>query len=274
MSTMNTPPLQKNSANANNKNTTAAVSPDDEKVMTLDNIRLLMKDQQEDLIGLPERTKTHTFQGWSSLWFRNYEHAAACKSAFNKQFINVKLGITPSAKKYSRPAGSNNKKRKVSPPAREPRRTSRRIAKEKAPEPLPLPEDGAPKIKKTPTNNKVRKSVKAYTFIAKLSDKQMEKLSKFCSGSWMEQFESYLDDVEQISVANKRNVMRQVGVLVNGQPMFYKHWKRGVFFNSKRIKIHLGMDLVQVLDDAEEFEMTHGRDLGNGTFCRVIFCAG
>lgn len=90
----------------------------------------------------------------------------------------------------------------------------------------------------------------------------------------MEQFESYLDDVEQISVANKRNVMRQVGVLVNGQPMFYKHWKRGVFFNSKRIKIHLGMDLVQVLDDAEEFEMTHGRDLGNGTFCRVIFCAG
>jgi hypothetical protein len=247
--------------------------------LSVEAIQFIMKDLPANLMGSTMRTETHNFSGWSSLWFESYQHAAACKSAFNKQFINVKLGITGDTKNGLK----RNEKQAVrvpkDPKIRRPEnaaalelRTSRRIAKLAVPEPLTLPEDDA--AARSKSSQKPRKVYTVSTSSAKLLPSELELLDKFCSESsdWLGDFDTYLEHVERISDANKRNVLRQVKRLVKGDGIGYKHWGEGVVFKAPA-GLRLGVDMVQLYDQAEEFEIEHGRDLGNGTFhkkCRML----
>jgi hypothetical protein len=111
-----------------------------------------------------------------------------------------------------------------------------------------------------------------------LSPIQLAQLEAYCQSnddhaSWLTHFDTYLERVEWISAANKRNVLRQVRVLVAGDCIEYSHWPEGVSFNQARTKIHLGMDLVQLLSDADDFERENGRDLGNGAYVCMMRCS-
>ena len=58
-------------------------------------------------------------------------------------------------------------------------------------------------------------------------------------------------------------MIRQVTKLVTGVGVEYHHWPAGVVFR-KGEPVTLQDDLVQIKEDAKEFEAQHGRDLGNG----------
>ena len=58
-------------------------------------------------------------------------------------------------------------------------------------------------------------------------------------------------------------MIRQVTKLVTGVGVDYHHWPAGVVFR-KGEPVTLQDDLVQIKEDAKDFEAQHGRDLGNG----------
>ena len=58
-------------------------------------------------------------------------------------------------------------------------------------------------------------------------------------------------------------MIRQVTKLVTGVGVDYHRWPAGVVFR-KGEPVTLQDDLVQIKEDAKEFEAEHGRDLGNG----------
>ena len=62
---------------------------------------------------------------------------------------------------------------------------------------------------------------------------------------------------------NRKTVIRQVTKLVTGVGVDYHRWPAGVVFR-KGEPVTLQDDLVQIKEDAKEFEAEHGRDLGNG----------
>jgi hypothetical protein len=244
---------------------------------SLEAIRFIMKDQPVDLLGSSMRTEACSYQGYGDLWFRDYAHAAAFKSAFNRQLIIVKFGLGPSVKKTKQtPVGSIKRERTFPTERAAPTRTSRRIAKLAAADPSTLieedeQEEGDGSMKRQLVKRPRLVKSKAVTTFAPLTTEQLFKLKTYCeTHPWLETFEVYLDRVEQVSPANKRNVLRQARLLVTGNCIEYQHWDEGVAFNQARIKIHLGTDLVQLLVDADEFEREHGRDLGNGKLCVVV----
>ena len=58
-------------------------------------------------------------------------------------------------------------------------------------------------------------------------------------------------------------ISTQVTKLVTGVGVDYHHWPAGVVFR-KGEPVTLQDDLVQIKEDAKDFEAQHGRDLGNG----------
>ncbi len=96
-----------------------------------------------------------------------------------------------------------------------------------------------------------------------LTDEQRERLGVFC----METLYDWLGTTTQfhkaISPDNRKTVIRQVTKLVTGVGVDYHHWPAGVVFR-KGEPVTLQDDLVQIKEDAKDFEAQHGRDLGNG----------
>jgi hypothetical protein len=83
---------------------------------------------------------------------------------------------------------------------------------------------------------------------------------------WIEDMEDYLTNVAPVSKANARSVLRQVVKLVTGIGITYSRWSDGISFHQNRILSLYDTNLEILYDEACEFEETHGRDLGNGTF--------
>ncbi|GKY94352.1 hypothetical protein MPSEU_000401100 [Mayamaea pseudoterrestris] len=250
--------------------------------LSMDAIFFIMRGQPDELLGSATPTETHSHQGYGGLWFRDYAHAAKCKSAFNKQFINVKLGVGPVMTNKRTPS-KRDRTILFETPRSVPTRSSRRIAKLAAPDSETIFDDdgdvfddddqndehsGSIETMAQPVAKRPRKFKIAATY-KPLSPEQFAQLEAYCeTHAWLDTFDSYLANVEQISAANKRNVLRQSRLLVNGQTIGYQHWPQGVAFNQARAKIHLGTDLMQLLMEADAFEREHGRDLGNGWLLR------
>ena len=95
------------------------------------------------------------------------------------------------------------------------------------------------------------------------TDEQREKLGEFC----MEECYDFLGTTtpyhKEISPDNRKTVIRQITKLVTGVGVDYHRWPAGVVFR-KGEPVTLQDDLVQIKEDAKDFEAQHGRDLGNG----------
>ena len=96
-----------------------------------------------------------------------------------------------------------------------------------------------------------------------LTDEQLDRLGEFC----MEECYDFLGTTtlyhKEISPDNRKTVIRQITKLVTGVGVDYHRWPAGVVFR-KGEPVTLQDDLVQIKEDAKEFEAEHGRDLGNG----------
>ena len=75
------------------------------------------------------------------------------------------------------------------------------------------------------------------------------------------------DGEHPISDDNRRQVIRQVTKLVSGEGVHYDSvnfgWPDDVIFR-KDEPVTMQSDIGQIIEDAREFENTHGRDHGNG----------
>ena len=95
------------------------------------------------------------------------------------------------------------------------------------------------------------------------TDEQCERLGEF----FVEEFYDFLGTTtkyhKEISPDNRKTVIRQITKLVTGVGVDYHRWPAGVVFR-KGEPVTLQDDLVQIKEDAKEFEAEHGRDLGNG----------
>ena len=96
------------------------------------------------------------------------------------------------------------------------------------------------------------------------ADRQMLQTFEGSAPTWLSDMELYLNNVETLSRANLRSVMRQVEKLVTGVGITYKHWEEHVYFH-RDAPISLADDMDNLYYEALEFEIEHGRDLGNGT---------
>lgn len=101
-----------------------------------------------------------------------------------------------------------------------------------------------------------------------LTEEEKKFLSQRTMGSGvLNKFDEFLVDHNKISEQNRRNVMRQVTKLANGEGIRYDSpkygWKPDQFF-MKGQKITLLSDFVELMDKGQECEDCWGRDHGNG----------
>ena len=94
-----------------------------------------------------------------------------------------------------------------------------------------------------------------------------ERQSIRTADKWIDEFELYLANEEQLSTANARTVLRQVRKLASGEGVGYGRWEDGVMFRPNQ-PIQLSDDFSLMHDEAWNFEAEHGRDLGNGWLLR------
>lgn len=90
---------------------------------------------------------------------------------------------------------------------------------------------------------------------------------------WLDDFQNFLLQVPHgnshrvVSQQNAKAVLKQVRRMVSGEGITYHHWKNGTYFK-KGVKIHLGMNMDVLLEEAVNMENNYGRDLGNGWLMR------
>eukprot|EP00527_Entomoneis_sp_CCMP2396_P008322 CAMPEP_0198145290 /NCGR_PEP_ID=MMETSP1443-20131203/22519_1 /TAXON_ID=186043 /ORGANISM="Entomoneis sp., Strain CCMP2396" /LENGTH=249 /DNA_ID=CAMNT_0043808887 /DNA_START=152 /DNA_END=901 /DNA_ORIENTATION=+ len=89
------------------------------------------------------------------------------------------------------------------------------------------------------------------------------RLSGKCDDQWLEDLSQFLDNVHQVSTANRNSVVRQVEKLVSGVGITYNRWPSGIVFG-KSLTITPDFDFESLYDHACEYENDYGRDLGNG----------
>ena len=136
-------------------------------------------------------------------------------------------------------------------------------------EELPVTEDDDDETtKKTVRTTNVRRvpsrTAAAALNALPLSDRQTLRHYETSHPDWILAMEIYLRDVEHLSYPNYRNVLRQVEKLTNGSGITYTHWNDDVAFHEQH-PISLSDDMNELYQEAVDFEMEHGRDLGNGT---------
>ena len=100
------------------------------------------------------------------------------------------------------------------------------------------------------------------------NDRHILQMYEVSTPSWVQDMELYLKNVEHLSHPNYRSVMRQVDKLVTGTGITYTHWEEDVYFH-RQAPISLSDDFDNLYNEALEFEIEHGRDLGNGTCCTL-----
>jgi hypothetical protein len=100
-----------------------------------------------------------------------------------------------------------------------------------------------------------------------LSAIQKKIVSDRLKGDFLGKFEEYLTDVDVVSESNRRNVLRQITKLANGEGIRYDSkaygWPEGCYF-MKGVKIGPRDDILELMDMGQECENEWGRDHGNG----------
>jgi hypothetical protein len=100
----------------------------------------------------------------------------------------------------------------------------------------------------------------ASTSVRQLSEADRSKLQNL--PEWVESMATYLITEEHLSIPNQRSVMRQVEKLAAGVGVEYKRWGSNVFMQGTTVD--LSMDFDDIHEQAKDFEVKHGKDLGNG----------
>ena len=100
-----------------------------------------------------------------------------------------------------------------------------------------------------------------------LSKQQKKTIHDRIEGDFLGKFEDYLTDVDEISDSNRRNVLRQVTKLANGEGIRYDSkaygWPEGCYF-MKGVEIGPCDDIMKLMDIGQQCEDDWGRDHGNG----------
>ena len=137
-------------------------------------------------------------------------------------------------------------------------------------EELPIDDDNRNIRKKKPKGKSISTSTTMTTNTLATNDRQILQTYEVTTPLWVQDMELYLKDVEHLSHPNYRSVMRQVEKLVTGIGITYTHWEEDVYFHRKA-PISLSDDMDNLYNEALEFEIEHGRDLGNGMCIFKIF---
>jgi hypothetical protein len=219
----------------------------------------------------------NTFQAKDALWYPSYVEMVAGNRRANEEHLRSKglLDMVKDLKqqqkaKKSRKSFSKTKVAAKSNTVLQPLRRSSRRVRSSPPENngISLEDNNALlALDKEPPRKKKRVIQPKRESRTTLSDEQLKQLLNL--PDWLEDMEEWLRTVPHgngtkvVSSDNARTVMKQVRSLVAGVGITYRHWQEGACFQ-EGIKIHLGMDLDTLFDDAVEMENEFGRDLGNG----------
>jgi hypothetical protein len=119
---------------------------------------------------------------------------------------------------------------------------------------------------KTP-KSKVRCEIPVGELSSPLSKKQKMIIDDKMEGDFLGKFEDYLSYVDVISESNRRNVLKQITKLVDGEGIRYDSkaygWPEGCHF-MKGVKIGPHDDILKLMDIGQQCEDEWGRDHGNG----------
>jgi hypothetical protein len=125
---------------------------------------------------------------------------------------------------------------------------------------------------KKPQQRRTPQTVVSYEY--NLSDQEALALQQLDPNmAWLNDMDHWLRTVPHgnahkvVSADNARSVMNQVRNLVAGEGVTYHHWPSSVSFK-KGSSIHLGQNMEELYQEAQDMEDRHGRDLGNGWLLR------
>jgi hypothetical protein len=117
------------------------------------------------------------------------------------------------------------------------------------------------------SKSKFRCEIPLGSLSSTLSEKQKKIINAMMEGDFLGKFEDYLTMVDEVSDSNRRNVLRQIGKLANGEGIRYDSkaygWPEGCYF-MKGVKIGPHDDILKLMDVGQQCENEWGRDHGNG----------
>ncbi|KAL7521088.1 hypothetical protein ACHAWX_005781 [Stephanocyclus meneghinianus] len=117
------------------------------------------------------------------------------------------------------------------------------------------------------TKSKFRCEIPLDVLSSPLTKAQQKIIDHKMEGDFLGKFEDYLTNVDEISESNRRNVMKQITKLAEGEGIRYESkaygWPEGCFF-MKGVKIGPHDDILKLMDIGQQCEDNWGRDHGNG----------
>ena len=223
-------------------------------------------------------TSENPFQAKDGRWYPTYLAMVAANKVANEDYLRSKGLLDAAAflrkekvKHVTKAPKTKNPKGSMQQLRRSSRRMALQAKRENAAVDRFFDEEEPPAVL-SPTKAKRRLKISERVIKQEtLSAEDLEKLQSL--PDWLSDMEEWLTTVPHgngykvVSRDNAASVMRQVQKLVAGVGITYHHWPRGTSFK-RGVKIHLGMKLNELYDEAVEMEATHGRDLGNGWLLR------
>ena len=212
---------------------------------------------------MPDESHTHLAR--DGLYYTTYQEMRNANVKSNEKRLRD-LGLHSMKDSVRRQTPSHPKKLASTPNFEAPVRRSNRVRRV-TPERLDLEKDSLEEqgpSKRAKTRRKTNTALRTLV----LSDEDRKRLSNV--PNWLNDLEEYLRMEENLSHQNLTSVMRQVTKLATGEGVTYGRWNDGVVFAKGRpIDISTDFDVLYV--EAVDFEEEHGRDLGNGKFCAMVF---
>ena len=122
-------------------------------------------------------------------------------------------------------------------------------------------------MKVTKPHANVRCEIPLDVLSSPLSNQQKRTISEMMEGDFLGKFEDYLTNVDEVSESNRRNVLRQITKLANGEGIRYDSkaygWPQGCYF-MKGVSVGPHDNILKLMDAGQECENEWGRDHGNG----------
>jgi hypothetical protein len=206
-------------------------------------------------------TEIYVHRSKDGLWYDSPLAMVAANRACNEKVLKD-LGLDQASKEKL--FGKKRKsviKRKQTTPAKDIRRSSR--LRNVTPDHSGLKDEEEERA--VMVSRPRKRAAKKHSTATPLSKQERQRLENL--PDWTQEMETYLLQVEGISVDNCKQVMRQVGKMAAGIGISYHHWGTNVF--AKGRSIGLTEDFPELNDEAVEFENDHGKDLGNGRCTRT-----
>ncbi len=202
----------------------------------------------------PRRTRDHV----ESAPLSEYELQRNERIAANQAFLET-LGLGGTGQKLPKKPSAPRKRKRKEVAEHEKRRS---VRLQGGPAPIERLQDDPRSYADYEESRQRRKRARRVE-PSPLTDEQLDRLGEFC----MEECYDFLGTTtlyhKEISPDNRKTVIRQITKLVTGVGVDYHRWPAGVVFR-KGEPVTLQDDLVQIKEDAKDFEAEHGRDLGNG----------